>query len=267
MITPLDSNDQNTQQSTLQRANILGQAFEKVHHTTLKLGDAVFESAVSASIMNDLLQTTEPLTAFTHTNIASHAELQNDASTASNMEPIQIPQPLMINGYKEQHKPNTIHLGFTTAIEIENIIVNKNNKKSSGSDGVPNIVLRKLTKNFYMKIAIIFNQIYNNAYWPKNWKNAIIIPLLKPNKPPSNCDSYRPISLLPCISKIYETFILNKIKRHCFDNEIVPDYQFGFKEKHSTLHALSILQHDITSALNDRTPTIACSLDCAKAVV
>lgn len=107
--------------------------------------------------------------------------------------------------------------------------------------------------------------MYNNGYWPKSWKNAIVTPLLKSNKPPTSCDSYRPISMLPCIFKVYQTFILKKLKNHSSDNEIVPDIQFGFKERHSTLHALSIFYHDITTELNKKTPTIACSLDCAKA--
>ena len=97
------------------------------------------------------------------------------------------------------------------------------------------------------------------------WKEATIIPILKNNKEAKLPNSYRPISLLCCLSKIYECFIHTKIRNHCDDNNIIPDFQFGFRPNHSTSHALLKFTEDVSKNLNVSKSTVACSLDCEKA--
>jgi hypothetical protein len=55
----------------------------------------------------------------------------------------------------------------------------------------------------------------------------------KPGKPANEVTSYRPISLLPIPSKIFEKLLLNGIRNHTEIQGITPDYQFGFREHHS----------------------------------
>ncbi|GFT76203.1 RNA-directed DNA polymerase from mobile element jockey [Trichonephila clavipes] len=58
-----------------------------------------------------------------------------------------------------------------------------------------------------------------------SWKTAVIIPILKPGKPPSRPDSYRPISLLPILSKLAEKIILSRLNDHPFTNNILISQQ------------------------------------------
>jgi hypothetical protein len=64
------------------------------------------------------------------------------------------------------------------------------------------------------KATVFLTYIYNSClklcYFPKEWKHAVVIPIPKPGKDPSNPSDYRPISLLSFISKVFERIILNK---------------------------------------------------------
>lgn len=263
--TVLKSSDDVIFSSVQEKANGIGCHFENVHKRTLSQGDASFSEAINRIIDHDM-SSNNCLTYFSaektaDQNISPFHPFQNNLDTP----PTQIQQTLQIPGKINLLKNNTHYMSFASANEIIAIVNNKNSKKSFGSDGISNFVLRKLSFNFYHTISILFNHIFNNAYWPENWKNGTIIPILKPAKDPIRVDSYRPITLLSCLSKIFESWVLTKIRTHCDDNNIIPDEQFGFRPQRSTVQALTKLSHDITTAINEGVPTIACSIDCEKA--
>jgi hypothetical protein len=56
----------------------------------------------------------------------------------------------------------------------------------------------------------LFNAVLLKGYFPAQWKVAQIILILKPGKPPNDLTSYRPISLLPIVSKFFEKTPLKK---------------------------------------------------------
>ena len=84
-------------------------------------------------------------------------------------------------------------------------------------------------------MTIIFNEILRIQYFPKPWKLAQIKMLHKPGKDPHQTASYRPISLLPVFSKILEEIIYGRIKTIIETKNLIPDHQFGFRNKHSTI--------------------------------
>lgn len=59
--------------------------------------------------------------------------------------------------------------------------------------------------------------------------------LAKPNKPPNEAKSYRPTSLLPILSKVYEKILLKRIKPILDESNLIPNHQFGFRESHGTI--------------------------------
>ena len=65
-----------------------------------------------------------------------------------------------------------------------------------------------------------------------------MIVIQKPGKPPEDPTSYRPISLLPVTSKVFEKIILSRIKSVTAENDLLPSTQFGFREKHSTVEQI-----------------------------
>jgi hypothetical protein len=58
---------------------------------------------------------------------------------------------------------------------------------------------------------------------------------LKPGKPPNELTSYRPISLLPIVSKVFEKLLLKRLLPIVEINRLIPDHKFGFRQRHSTI--------------------------------
>ena len=86
-----------------------------------------------------------------------------------------------------------------------------------------------------------------------------------PNTKKRQAANYRPISLLPNISKIYEVVINNELKIQNNKLKTIPDQQFVFKYKHSTVHAINKLTSDISLALNSHQMVAAGLIDLEKA--
>lgn len=105
----------------------------------------------------------------------------------------------------------------------------------------------------------------NHSYFPQKWKEAKVIPLPKKDKDKALPESYRPISLLSNVGKVYEMIINDNINNFCRENNLLPDNQFGFRASHSTIHAINKLVSDINWALIENECLGACLIDLEKA--
>ena len=83
----------------------------------------------------------------------------------------------------------------------------------------------------------------------------------KPNKPPTKPSSYRPISLLNTMSKLFEAIIHIRLKKFLHENEIVCPEQTGFRHKTATTHQILRLTEAITSGFNSKMISHAVFLD------
>jgi hypothetical protein len=72
-------------------------------------------------------------------------------------------------------------------------------------------------------------------YIPRIWKIEEVLVILKPGKPLNKVDSYRPISLLPIMSKPFEKLLLIRLQSVITKKKLIPNHQFGFRKQHSTL--------------------------------
>ena len=247
------------------KSNAIANYFADIHKESLNTGIKTFSDNLNEIVNNEFQFNCIPLTSFNSIHSPNldttpfvHLPLINDLP-----EPFDF-HPLYNKGRIQLLKSNKLHLKFTTTTEIATIIKNHNNKKSRGADNIPNFILRKLSQTFYSFILILFNHIFNTGCYPTAWKKATVIPILKPGKNPQHLSRYRPISLLSCLSKIYECVLHNNILLHCEDNNIIPQNQFGFMKDLNTSHALLKFWDDITTNINKKTPTFCSSLDCDK---
>ena len=87
-----------------------------------------------------------------------------------------------------------------------------NKKKAPILDLITTRMLKELPKERLVSLMYIFNAILRIKYWPKSLKISQIIMMPKPGKNPMDVSSYRPVSLLPTISKVLEKLIKKKIK-------------------------------------------------------
>ncbi|GBM97576.1 RNA-directed DNA polymerase from mobile element jockey [Araneus ventricosus] len=137
--------------------------------------------------------------------------------------------------------------------------------KTPGMDGITNKMLKNLPLKIILKLTNIYNYLFKFNYFPNCWKTARILPILKPGKDPTHAVSYRPISLLPTLSKLGEKFILNRYMKHANQIKIPIPQQFGFTAQLSTTHQLLRVIEHIHEGKANRLATAAIFLDIAKA--
>ena len=93
---------------------------------------------------------------------------------------------------------------------------------------------------------------------------AKVIPVYK-NGDDVYTNNYRPISLLPVISKIFERIVYNRLYKHLNDNKLLFYNQFGFQANNSTEHAITELVGKITTAFDDNKYVLGVFIDLSKA--
>ena len=96
------------------------------------------------------------------------------------------------------------------------------------------------------------------------WKSANFTALHKKGAKTDFCN-YRPISLLPIISKVMESIIASDIKSFLFSNGLISNHQFRFRPGQSTLNMLLLLSQQWMEVLNARHEIRAISLDILRA--
>lgn len=144
------------------------------------------------------------------------------------------------------------------AMEIDN---NLNPKKAPGIDEISPGLLRELPRKAILMLTYIFNACLRLKHVPECFKIAQIIMLKKPDKPAEQVESYRPISLLPAISKLFEKLFLKRLKP--FIN--IPDFQFGFRNHHSTIDQVHRVITVVEKAFEEKEYCPAVFLDVSQA--
>lgn len=188
-----------------------------------------------------------------------------DTSTvADNLPMVEFGRDFLADGSTVTGSPRA-PLRLITRSEIGGVLKRLNNKRSSGNDGIPNFVIKRMHHRFWDHLAVLFNHCINLGYFPRSWKSSKVVPILKPGKDPTEPCSYRPISLLSSLAKLFEIFIHERMRDHIETEGVMRDFQFGFRRATSTTHALMAFADRITRGLNNRSATIAVSLDFRKA--
>ena len=94
--------------------------------------------------------------------------------------------------------------------EVKAELTRLNSRKVPGYDLISGLVLKRLPRITIVLLTVIINRMLNLSYFPILWKYAEIIMIPQPGKPPHEPTSYRPISVLPVTSKLFERLILKK---------------------------------------------------------
>ena len=115
------------------------------------------------------------------------------------------------------------------------------NGKAPGIDNVYNDILKKaIDTGFYKLLARAFTISLKLGFIAYVWKVAVLSILINPGKLPSQTISYRHISLLSAIMKLFEWVIEKRLRKHLEDNSFFSKYQSGFRKSKSTNNHLSI---------------------------
>jgi hypothetical protein len=138
--------------------------------------------------------------------------------------------------------------------------------KASGPDHISNNLIKQLPSSFYKHLKKLFELSINNSKMPQQWKHATVILIPKPGKDHLLTSSYRPISLLSCLSKILERIINNKLQTFLEENQIILPEQAGFRQNKSTTDNIVRLNSliDTTKKQKKSSVLISCLIDIEK---
>jgi len=165
---------------------------------------------------------------------------------------------------KQKHVKNSIYLNPTSPDEIANIIKTLKQSKSCGKDNISNVFLKKINTAICLPISIIINKSLELGTVPTSMKIAKVIPIYKA-KAKNLFSNYRPISLLPNISKILEKIVHKRLYSFLEKNKVFYPNQFGFRPHHTTTDAVSALCNDTLRSFDKHETTIGVFLDLSKA--
>ena len=152
--------------------------------------------------------------------------------------------------------PNSMVIPNLTVGDIINAISSLNNS-SAGYDEMPASILKKCIDEYITPITYLVNLSIRQGTFPNELKLAKVIPIFKSGNE-QLINNYRPISVLTFFSKIYEKVMANFLIIFLDANGILSNFQFGFRHKHSTTHAIITLTEKNSKALD--TGKIVCGI-------
>ena len=123
---------------------------------------------------------------------------------------------------------------------ILDIINNINVNKAHGPDNISGHMIELCGENITLPLSIIFNNIMNTGIFPSIWKTANVTPIYKKENK-QNAKNYRPISLLPLFSKIFEKILFSKMYNYFNSNNLITKNQSGFRPNDSVTNQLIYL--------------------------
>ena len=136
---------------------------------------------------------------------------------------------------------------------------------AAGPDRIPGVFYRKLSYWLAVPLTTIYQQSVHHCHVPKQWKEALVIPLYK-GKGPKNCaSSFRLISLTVVASKVLERISVNQVRSYLIDNNMICEEQLGFLPQKSTVSNLVACDSAIADKLNCGQPCDVFLLDFARA--
>ena len=151
-----------------------------------------------------------------------------------------------------------------TITELKEVL--KNLKSSApGRDTIPYKFIQELKMEDIKQILKFYNHIWCVGIIPEQWKQSMLIPILKPGKPSTYIQSYRPIALTNCVGKIMEKMVTQRMLIYLEQEGKLNRHQSGFRPLHSTYDPLTRIEADIRLAFLKDEYCIAVFLDLEKA--
>ena len=153
-----------------------------------------------------------------------------------------------LNTFVESKVPNDVEfkIPLTNAAFVNTFLSNLNISKSTGLDNIGPKILKLSANIIAPSLVYIINKSITSGTFPSVWKEAKVKPLFKPG----DINNYRPISILPTVSKLIEKWIDVNLSLFLNNFSLLHKSQSGFRAKHSTESAMILMVDSWLKALN-----------------
>ena len=157
---------------------------------------------------------------------------------------------------------NDFDFETVTMEDVKKEILNLDIKKSSTSGSIPAAILKQSLDIYLPYLTKSINYTINEGKFPAELKHSEVIPLFK-KEDPLKKENYRPVSLLPHLSKIFERIIYKKI--NVYIESKLSKFVTGFKKLNVTQHSMITMLEKWRKALNKKEHTCILLMEISKA--
>ena len=164
--------------------------------------------------------------------------------------------PTEINplGHLQKLRKNSSSLFHLKSVHpdlVFQIIGSLRNSKSTGLDNIDTNVLKLVKSEVTPAVTHIVNLSIQNSVFPSLWKHSKVIPLLKPGSDDKLAPkSYRPVALLPVVSKVLERVAFIQTVQYMNEHSLMHPNHHGFRAQHSTTTAMLQIYDSWVEAAN-----------------
>ena len=162
----------------------------------------------------------------------------------SNSDPLKVLKETMSD------RSCNFHLQPVHPDKILEIIKSLKNSKSTGLDYIDTNIIKLVVDDILPAITHIVNLSIRDAIFPSSWKLAKVVPLLK-KEDPLDPKNYRPVALLPVLSKILERAVFGQLVSYLDSNSLLHPNHHGSRKGHSTATALIQMYDTWTKAVEE----------------
>ena len=145
----------------------------------------------------------------------------------------------------------TLNNVIATEKEVHDLIMAIDVNKSTGHDGLSPRLIKIAGAAIVPSLTKLFNTCLVNKRVPSDWKKANVIPLHKKDDRDA-LNNYRPVSILPAISKLFERVIFKQVYNFFHQNKLLTKHQSGFRPNDSTVNQLAYMYHIFCEALDKK---------------
>jgi len=150
--------------------------------------------------------------------------------------------------------------------EVYETLLKLNSSKGPGPDEMHVKVIKEVSFLISFHLSNLFNKCIDEGVYPFNLKFATCVAIHKGGTlDPMDPLNYRPISILNSLNKVFERLLHKQLIYYLETNNLLPNFQYGYRKKHSTCHAALDLTKEIESVLDDNEVAISIFMDLSKA--
>lgn len=149
--------------------------------------------------------------------------------------------------------------------QVERLLMKVNPWKAMGSDEIPPVLLKRNVEHLAGTLHVIFNESLQTGIFPDHYRLAHICPVYKKG-PRGDATNYRPISLLPTVSKVLERIVYEQLQEYIRSRpDILPAQQFAYRSHHSCEDALALCINSWQRSIDEGKVVALALLDLSKA--
>uniref|UniRef100_A0A1B6K0Y6 Reverse transcriptase domain-containing protein n=1 Tax=Homalodisca liturata TaxID=320908 RepID=A0A1B6K0Y6_9HEMI len=148
--------------------------------------------------------------------------------------------------------------------DVYSSVYRLSNSRSEDVYGLSNFVLKEILDAIIYPLTQLINWVLTDGIYPQCLKITITVPIHKKGDK-MNLNNYRPIALVPVISKLIETIVKNQLEYYFEHNNLISSSQYGFRKNLSTIKAVESIVSYVLNSFENKEETAAVLLDLSKA--